>query len=97
MLDDVTDREMVVALGEYINSLLGSISDLEKTFTNYRIPNDEGFPVELPWREDAKLVAMEEGQIEISAHQRSDVLAAIGDETLASGLIRALHDHYLGK
>jgi hypothetical protein len=91
----MTDKEMVLALGNYINSLLAKRAALEGAFLNYRIPNEEGRQVELPWKEDVKRIEQEESFRRLSGAQSDSLLQAIGDETQPSDLIRALCKHYL--
>jgi hypothetical protein len=91
----MTDKEMALALGHYINSLLEKIAAQQGVFLEYRVMNDEGHRVEIPWREDLKRVAQEPTFRDLSAAQSSALLQAIGDETQGSSLIRALCRHYL--
>jgi len=93
----MTDREMALGLGEYIVRLLGRIAALEGVFTEYRVPQRDGRQVELPWKEDSKRVAQESGALEISAARLRSLHHAVGDGTLESELIRALHRHFVGE
>jgi hypothetical protein len=91
----MTDKEMALALGQYINSLLQKISALQGVFLEYRITDNEGHRVEIPWREDLNRVVQESSFRDLSDAQCCALLRAIGDETQASPLIRALCRHYL--
>ncbi len=91
----MTDKEMALALGQYINSLLQKIAALEGVFPEYRITNHEGRRVEIPWKEDVKRIAQEESFRRLSDAQSDALLRAIGDETQPSDLIRALCRTYL--
>ncbi len=91
----MTDKEMALALGQYINSLLQKISALEGAFLEYRITDETGLRKEIPWREDVKRIVQEESFRRLSDAQRTALLQAIGDETQALPLIRALCRHYL--
>ena len=91
----MTDKEMALAMGQYINSLLTKISALEGVFLEYRITDQDGRRREIPWREDLMRVAQEPAFREVSAARSDGLLRAIGDEHQASALIRALCRHYL--
>lgn len=90
----MTDREMALAIGEYIIRLQRQVSALEGAFLDYRINTPEGRR-EIPFREVAARVAQEQGFLEVSAVQRQGLHQAIGHETHASSLIRALHREFL--
>ena len=91
----MTDREMALALGSYINSLWQKIAALEGVFLEYRIINEQGHRVEIPWREVAARIAQEPSFLDSSRAQSDALLRAIGAETQLSALIRALCKHYL--
>lgn len=93
----MTDREMALALGEYIVRLLGRIHALEGVFCEYRITAPDGHRVELPWRKDAKKVAQEPSALELSDAQLRSLRGAIDGETHESGLIRAMYRHFVGE
>ncbi|HEX3438416.1 MAG TPA: hypothetical protein VHT24_16725 [Pseudacidobacterium sp.] len=90
----MTDKEMALALGQYINSLLQKISGLEGIFAEYRITDHEGHRIEIPWREDLKRISQEPSFRQLSDAQSDAPLLAISDETEASALIRALCRNY---
>jgi hypothetical protein len=90
----MTDREMALALGHYVNSLLQKVSALEGAFLEYRVTNEQGQRVEIPFREDVKRIEKEESFQRLSGAQSASLLQAIGDETQPSALIRALCRHY---
>lgn len=93
----MTDREMVLGLGEYIVRLLRQISALQGVFTEYRITSDDGHRVEIPWKADVKRIAAEPAALEIVAAQLRSLREAVGDGTPESELIHALHNHFVGK
>lgn len=90
----MTDREMVIQLGNYIIKLQRDISALEGVFTEYRIDTLEGRR-EIPYKEMAKKIAQEEGPQQIAVEQRRSLLEAIGNETQGSALIRGLYREFL--
>lgn len=91
----MTDREMAIQLGNYIIKLQSDISALEGVFTEYRISNPDGHLREIPYREVARKIALEEGPQQIAVEQRNSLIQAIGDETHDSSLIRKLYGEFL--
>lgn len=91
----MTDKEMALALGEYIVNLIGRIHALEGTFLEYRVTNEEGHRVEIPWKEDSKRIALEPAVRDLSDAQLRYMRESIGDETQGSDLIRALYSHFV--
>ena len=90
----MTDKETALALGQYINSLLQEIDALKGVIFEYRVEGPNG-PQEIPLLEVKKKVSREEIFRRVCDAQRTGLLQAIGDETQASLLIRALSSHYL--
>jgi hypothetical protein len=93
----MTDKEMALELGEYINRLLMRISTLEGVFTEYRITGEDGHRRELPWKEDAKRIAQEPAFLDLSDAQSRGLLQAVGDDIPESQLICSLHRHFVGE
>jgi hypothetical protein len=91
----MADKEMALALSQYINSLLEKIAALEGVFLEYKITNPDGHRVEIPWKEDLKRIRQESSFRDLSDAQSDALLRAIGDESQPSALIRALCRHYL--
>lgn len=90
----MTDQEIAIRLGNYINDLIHKSIVYEGVFMEYRISTSTGNR-ELPFRDDARRIAQEEALIEIADVRRSELLQAIGDETQASALIRILQEQFL--
>ena len=90
----MTDQEMTIALGNYIIQLQREINALEGVFMKYRINTDQGRR-EIPFREEAKQIALEEGPQQVAVEQRHVLLEALGGETLDSSLIRGLYLQFL--
>ncbi len=91
----MTDKEMALALGEYIVQLLGRISALESVFMEHRITNPDGNRVEISWKDDANRIAREAAALELSAAQSRSLQQAIGAGTPKSELIRSLYRHFV--
>jgi hypothetical protein len=89
----MTDNDMALRLGEYINSLLEEIAALKGVFLEYRIETPAGRR-EIPVEEMKKRVSLEAGFREVCDAQRRGLLQAIEHETQASALIRSLCRHY---
>ena len=89
----MTDQEMVLQIGRYIIKLQREISALQGVFTEYRIDTPFGRR-EIPWREKAKQIALEEGPQQIASEQQRSLLQAISGETHGSALIRGLYGQF---
>ena len=90
----MTDQEIAIRLGNYINGLIQQIVVYEGVFMEYRAPTPTG-QREIPFREDARRIAQEESLIQIADERRAALLQAIGDETQSSALIRILQEQFL--
>jgi len=90
----MTDREIAIRIGNYINGLIQRIVVYEGVFIEYRLPTELGAR-EIPFREDAKRIAQEPSLIELADARRDGLLAAIGSETESSALIRILQNQFL--
>jgi hypothetical protein len=90
----MADREMALAIGHYINELLEKISALEAVLEEQRITDSQARHVEIPWKEDVKRILQDPSFRRLSVGQSNALLQAIGDETQASALIRALCRNY---
>jgi hypothetical protein len=90
----MTDQEKAIALGNYIIKLQRDVDALQGVFTEYRIQTPEG-RCEIPWREQARRIALEEGPQQIAAEQRRVLLQALSGETQGSVLIRELYRQFL--
>jgi hypothetical protein len=90
----MTDQEMAVRLGSYIIKLQRDISALQGVIKEYRSDTPQGGR-EIPWREQAKRIAQDEGLQRIAVEQRRMLLGAIGRETQGSALIHGLYRQFL--
>ena len=90
----MTDKEMVIALGNYIIGLQRDISALRGAFLEYRLETPEGRR-EIPFLEVARRVAEEESFQRVAIEQRRELLQALSDETQDSALIRGLYRRFL--
>jgi hypothetical protein len=91
----MTDREMVLALGKYINGLLVEIETLKGVMDC--IAQNPAPPRETSLEEMKRRVLEDEAfQRTVAAH-RNALLHALGRETEASALIRAFHNHFVGE
>jgi predicted exporter len=77
----MTDRDVAIALGEYINSLLAYISALQTLMPDYQ-------------QDDIKKVLQNDEFYRLSAGQRATLMQSIGDETQASSLLHALSRNF---
>jgi hypothetical protein len=93
----MTDREMALSLGQYINRLIEKVTLYEGVFLEYRVTDFDGRKVEIPWRADAKRIAQEQPFRDLADRQSSELRQVVGDDIPESGLIRALHHHYVGE
>jgi hypothetical protein len=85
----MTDREMALGLGDYINRKLTWIAALESIINRNQIPQ---------WREDAERVVHEQPlSPHISDAHIHHLQYAIPDGTPESELIRALYCHFVGE
>jgi hypothetical protein len=78
----MTDKEMTLALGHYINSLLAKIAAMQSL-----IPDCQ--------QDDVNRIQQEPAFRRLSDRQSSALLQAVGDCTQAPDLIRSLCKHYL--
>jgi hypothetical protein len=77
----MTDRDIALALGDYINNLLAKIEALRTLIPDYQ-------------EDDLKRIMQDPAFRRISDGQSSALLHAIGDKTQASDLIHALGRNY---
>jgi len=82
----MTDKELAIELGNYINRQLTRIAALESILKENQIPH---------WEEDAARIAHEPLSLAVSDAHRHHLQYAIGDDTPESGLIRALYRHFV--
>jgi hypothetical protein len=90
----MTDKEMALALGDYIIKLQLEKRALEGAFLEYRISTPEGRR-EIPFRQVAARIAQEEGLQEIASQQRHGLLQEVATGTPDSALIRGLYRQFL--
>jgi hypothetical protein len=87
----MTDREMALALGNYINELLAKIAAMEAVLAERRVTDPQG---RIQWRDDVSRVLLDPASRRLSDAQSRVLLQTVGDETQASALIRALCRNY---
>jgi hypothetical protein len=90
----MTDKEKVLALGNYIIKQQQRILIYEGVFMEYRISTSHGWR-EIPFREDAKRIAQEEALMQIADERQTELLLGIEHESEPSALIRALYRQFL--
>lgn len=88
----MTDREMAIALGEYITRLRRRIEILKAILIERGIVA----PGKVPWEELAKLIPDEEEEIQrLFSSQLDELRKELSDQTPASEVIRILHRSFV--
>jgi hypothetical protein len=82
----MTDQELAIQLGNYINRQLTRIAALESALMAHEIPD---------WREDAERIAQEPASLAVSAAHSHHIQYSISGDTPESALIRSLHRLYV--
>lgn len=91
----MTDREMAIPLGEYILQLRCQIEILKAIVIAHGIATPDQAS-----REDLAKLIPQEDELEIRrffASQLEELKRTLSDQTPASGAIRSLQNHFLGK
>lgn len=89
----MTDRELAIALGEYIVRLRRRIEILKAIVIERGIVA----PDQASWEDLAKLTPREDEILRLSSSQLDELRKALSDQTPASEVIRVLHSHFLGR
>lgn len=82
----MTDKELAIELGNYINRQLTKIAALESILMEHDIPH---------WREDAERIAEEPAFLQLSSAHTVQLQYSIADDIPESELIRALYRHFV--
>lgn len=82
----MTDNEMAIELGNYINRQLTRIAALEAILKAHDIPQ---------WQKDAKLIAQEPASLAVTDAHIRHLQYSISDGTPESELIRTLYRHFV--
>ncbi len=82
----MTDKEMAIELGEYINRRLTRIAALESVLKAHEVPE---------WQEEAAQIEQKPAFQQVSDEHTLHLRYSISDDTPESGLIRALYHRYV--
>ncbi len=88
----MTDREMAIALGDFVLQLRRRIETLRALLHEHGITSEQ-----TPWEDVSKLNPREKEIQRFFASEIDELHRTLSEQTPASAVIRVLHNHFLGR